>query len=73
MSGNIRCYEILDLQLGHANFGSSESDLVSDKINEAVVAPRSHGYGDTTATYIRRAIVPSRMYAKHQNNIGIRV
>ena len=27
-----------------------------------LVAPRSHGYGDTTATYIRRAMVPSRMY-----------
>jgi len=37
------------------------------------VAPWSHGYGDTTATYIHRAIVPSCMYAKHQYNIGIRV
>jgi len=32
------------------------------------VAPRSGGYGDATATYIRRAMVPSRMYAKHQYN-----
>jgi len=30
------------------------------------VAPRSGGYGDATVTYIRRALVPSRMYAKHQ-------
>ena len=26
------------------------------------------GYGDATATYIRRAMVSSRMYAKHQYN-----
>ena len=32
------------------------------------VAPRSRGYGDATETYIRRAMVPSRMYAKHQYN-----
>ena len=32
------------------------------------VAPRSDGYGDATATYIRRAMLPSRMYAKHQYN-----
>ena len=37
------------------------------------VAPRSHGYGGTTVTYIRRAIVPLCMYAKHQYNTGIRV
>jgi len=37
------------------------------------VATQSHGYRDTTATYIRRAMVPSHMYAKHQNNTGIRV
>ena len=28
--------------------------------------PRSHGYGDVTATYIRRSKIPSRIYAKHQ-------
>ena len=35
---------------------------------KATVAPRSGGYGDVTVTYIRRAMVPSRMYAKHQYN-----
>ena len=30
--------------------------------------PDPGGYGDATATYIRRAMVPSRMYAKHQYN-----
>jgi len=33
-----------------------------------VVAPRSGVYGDATATYIRRVMVPSCMYAKHQYN-----
>ena len=28
--------------------------------------PRSRGYGDVTATYIRRSEIPSRIYAKHQ-------
>ena len=37
ISGNLRCYEIPDLQPGHANPGSSESDLVSDKMKEAVI------------------------------------
>jgi len=32
------------------------------------MAPRSDGYGDATATYIRMAMVPSGMYAKHQYN-----
>ena len=31
-----------------------------------IVTPRSHGYGDVTATYIRKSEVPSRIYAKHQ-------
>ena len=31
-----------------------------------VVMPRPGGYGNTTATYIRWAGTPSRMYAKHQ-------
>ena len=35
--------------------------------------PDPGGYGNATATYIRRAMVPSCMYAKHQYNIGIRV
>ena len=30
------------------------------------VTPRFHGYGDVTATYIRKSEVPSRIYAKHQ-------
>ena len=30
------------------------------------VTPRSRGYGDVTATYIRRSKIPSRIYAKHQ-------
>jgi len=30
------------------------------------VSPRSIGYRDVTVTYIRRAKIPSRMYAKHQ-------
>jgi len=28
--------------------------------------PRSGGYGDATATYIRRSEIPSRIYAKYQ-------
>ena len=36
-----------------------------DKMN---VTPRSGGYGDATATYIRRSEIPSRIYAKHQYN-----
>ena len=31
------------------------------------VSPRSHGHGDITATYIRRAKIPSYIYAKHQS------
>ena len=31
-----------------------------------LVTPRSRGYGDVTATYIRRSELPSRIYAKHQ-------
>ena len=30
------------------------------------VTPRSRGYGDVTATYIRRSEIPSHIYAKHQ-------
>ena len=30
------------------------------------VTPRAGGYRDTTVTYIRRAKIPSHMYAKHQ-------
>jgi len=37
------------------------------------IAPRSHGYEDTTVIYIRRAMVPLRMYAKYQYNTEIRV
>ena len=31
-----------------------------------LVTPRSCGYGDVTATYIRRSEIPLRIYAKHQ-------
>jgi len=34
---NIWYYDISDLQHGHANLGSSESDLVSDKMKKAVI------------------------------------
>jgi len=37
VSGNIRCYEISELQPGHANPGSSESDLMSDKMKETAI------------------------------------
>ena len=30
------------------------------------IAPRSHGCGDVTATYIRKSKIPSRIYAKYQ-------
>jgi len=30
------------------------------------VTPRPDGYGDATATYIRRSEISSRIYAKHQ-------
>ena len=30
------------------------------------VTPRSDGYGDVTATYIRRSEIPSRIYTKYQ-------
>ena len=30
------------------------------------VTPRFHGYGDVTATYIRRSEIPSRIYVKLQ-------
>jgi len=31
------------------------------------VTPRFHGYGDVTATYIRRSELPSHIYAKHKS------
>jgi len=31
-----------------------------------IVKPRSRGYGDVTATYIRRSEIPLRIYTKHQ-------
>ena len=37
ISGNIWNSDISDLQPGHANPGSLESDLVSDKMKEAVI------------------------------------
>jgi len=35
-------------------------------LHKYYVTPRSHGYGDVTASYIRRSEIPSRIYAKHQ-------
>ena len=35
--GNIKYSDISDLQPGHANPGSSESDLVSGKMKKAVI------------------------------------
>jgi len=32
-----------------------------------IVTSRSGGYGDVTATYIRRSKIPSCIYAKHQH------
>ena len=37
ISGNIKYHDTSDLQLRHTNMGSSESDLVSDKMKEAVI------------------------------------
>ena len=34
--------------------------------NTRSVTPQPHGYGHATVTYIRRAKIPSHMYAKHQ-------
>ena len=36
-------------------------------VERLIVTPQSRGYGDVTATYIRRSETPSRIYAKHQN------
>ena len=46
--GNLGCYEIPDLQPGHANPGSSESDLVSGKMKETVIIY----YNSSTTTVI---------------------
>ena len=35
-------------------------------LTTTTVTPRSRGYGDVTAMYIRRSKIPSRIYAKHQ-------
>ena len=37
ISRNIWYYDFSDLQPGHANLGSLESDLVSGKMKEAVI------------------------------------
>jgi len=34
--------------------------------NKKTVMPRPIGYGDATATYIRRSKIPSHIYVKHQ-------
>jgi len=45
------------------DFSYSESYQI---LHSASVTPRSYGYGDATATYIRRSEIPSRIYAKLQ-------
>ena len=40
--------------------------LIKISSTDISVMSRSHGYGDVTATYIRRAEIPSHIYAKHQ-------
>ena len=47
-SEDIRCYEISELQPGHANVGSSESDLVSDKMKKTLIIY----YNSSTTTII---------------------
>jgi len=39
---------------------------ISDLKPFLIVTPRSGGYGDVTATYIRMSEIPSCIYAKHQ-------
>ena len=46
---------------------------VVPKRTRRTMTPRSHRYGDATATYIRSAKVPLRMYAKHHYNTEVRV
>ena len=43
--------------------GSASTELA---LAMDIVAPRSCGYGDATATHICRSEIPSRIYAKHQ-------
>ena len=40
--------------------------MLEPRLRYHLVAPRSCGYGDVTATYICRSEIPSRIYAKHQ-------
>ena len=44
----------------------SYRDLHNNDLKWGYVTPRSRGYGDVTATYIRRSEIPLRIYAKHQ-------
>jgi len=39
---------------------------ITDYSLKITVAPRSRGYGDVIATYIRRSKIPSCIYTKHQ-------
>jgi len=47
-------------------YDKSDTPLTSQDLSFLLVTPRSRGYGDVTATYIRRSELPSRIYAKHQ-------
>ena len=64
---SLQYLQVFTIHHTHPNYNASLF------IEKTIVASRSHGYGDTTTTYICRAMVPSRMYAKHQYIIGIRV
>ena len=47
------------------NLPSGRTEDVEPRLRYHPVTPRSRGYGDVTATYIRRSKIPSRIYAKH--------
>ena len=38
-------------------------------LESVYVTPHPTGYGDTTATYIRRVKIPSHTYVKHNNTV----
>ena len=57
ISSSLKVWSILILE---------EDPLSQFSVSVRPVTPRFHGYGDVTATYIRRSELPSRIYAKHQ-------
>ena len=61
--GNTKCYNTSDLQPRHANSGSSESDLVSDKIKEAVII--YHNSSTTTIIYNTCLTTSCRLSKNH--------